>query len=302
VTPSDIGHHIHTTGNFVNLGAFYDCVCQPSHNFFGGTNLQRGILIDAPTVSALTFIDCDVETYGGGFSSNEVGFAITSSGSATQIVVENLYCEGTQVQLANVLYSSFVGITDNTTAVSGNLVGTIVGNGAVRQCKFVGCNVNVVNQSSATSYGNLWEVCNVRTTWTDNSTGPVDRRINCLFSGALVRDWGGTDPVNLTVGSSGTISGNIDCYTSNYYRIVEIAGVTAFPVYLPLHPVLGFEITIVIVNASGGVGAPPTFAGGYHMTSNTPGSPANAQESTYRFRYNGTNFMQLDTPAANVPD
>jgi hypothetical protein len=301
VSASDIGHGIHVTGGFVNLGTFYDCVTQPSTNFFGGSNAMRGILIDCSSSTSLTFIGCDVESYGGAAGS-EVGFAVTSSGSVSQLTVINLYQEGTQVQLTSVVFSTFIGLTDATVATSGNSVGTLVLNAGTRQNLFVGVSLNVLNESSASNYGNTFQNCNIRTTWTDNSTGPVDRRLNCLVpGGGIVRDWGGTDSVNINQTSAGTAAAP-NCFTSNFYRLVEIAGAIAFTINAPSNPVLGFEMTIVIANATGGAGPQPTFAAGYHMTSNTPANPANGNESTFRFKYNGSTFQQIAAPAATVPD
>lgn len=300
VTPSDVGHHIHITGGFVNLGSFHDCITLPSNGFFGGSNAHRGILIDCTTSEGLSFYDCDVETYAGGFASNEVGFAVTSSGVVQQLLVNNLYCEGTQVQLSNVQFSKFQGISDNTALTSGNFVGTIVGGGAIRQNKFVACNVNVVNQSSATSYGNLWECCNVRTTWTDNSTGPTDRRLMCLFSGGLIRDWGGTDATSVTIPAS-TPNQTPNCFPSNYYRYVANGTSAAYAINAPLNPANGFELTIVIANLSGGAGPQPTFNAIFHMASNTPANPSNGNELTYVFKFNSSKWEQVNTPPTSIP-
>jgi hypothetical protein len=79
VTPSDVGHHIHLTGGFVNLVSIYDVVCPPSRNFFGGLGLHRGILLDASSSLGLKIDGADVESYGG--NQTAIVFTVAPTGT-----------------------------------------------------------------------------------------------------------------------------------------------------------------------------------------------------------------------------
>jgi hypothetical protein len=226
----------------------------------------------------------------------EVGFSVTSSGAVQQLTMIGCDFEGTQIQLANCVQCNFIGLQDGASG------GSLTLNAGCRNNNFLGVGLAAVLEASASNYGNLFENCTFRSpSWQDLSTTPVDRRINCLSGGALIRDWGGTDAVTVTIPSSSP-NQTPNCWASNYYRYVENNTSVAFTINTPLNPVVGFELTIVIVNSSGGAGVQPTFSSGFHMTSNTPSIPSNGQEATYVFKYNGTTFQQLNTPATVVPD
>jgi hypothetical protein len=358
VNPSDVGYHMHLTGGFVNLVSIYDVVCPPSRNFFGGTNLHRGIMIDASSSLGLKIDGADVESYGGNstavtftalptgssgsltgwtlgaetgmlkFSDGEIRIAaITSGGAATWspaltgaptvnatmsmmevgiqvtavcqgLSLKQIYLAQTQVQLATCSFCHLDCVQDDGSYASGGLL--VLAN-ACRTNALTACTVDGINESSALNYGNTYTACEGRDAWLDQSTGPVSRRINCIVAGTLAFDWGGTDPTNLTV-TSGGLSSGINCFNGGYWRIVQTAGAIAFNVPIPSNPTPGFDLQIDIANATGGGGVQPTFNAIYHMITNTPAIPANGTQSSYRFKFNGTNWVQQFAPPVGVPD
>lgn len=296
VNPSDVGHHFYLTGGFVNNVSLYDCIGLPSHNFFGSTNLQRGIKMDCASSFGVNIIGGDFETYQGG-APYEVGIDIIPSGSCQALTLTGVYYEGTTIQLANTVNSNIGPLADGNVPNTSFILGA-----ACRNNTITGVTAALINDSSTQNYGNTFIACNARTTWTDNSTGPVDRRISCLLSGALIRDWGGTDPVSVTIPAA-SANQTPNCFTSGFYRYVENASSIAFLVNAPLNPVPGFVLVIHWANLSGGAGVALTFNAIFHLTggTNTPAIPATGNQVAYAFRFNGTNWMQEYVFAASVP-
>lgn len=85
--------------------------------------------------------------------------------------------------------------------------------------------------------------------------------------------------------------------------VVPVNDAVAFTIGAPINPPLaGFtqDLTIVIQNVSGGALGVGTFAALYKMSTNTAPAIANGFSRSFRFYWNGTNWVEQFATAADV--
>lgn len=288
VNPSDVGHHFYLTGGFVNNVSLYDCLGLPSHNFFGSTNLQRALKLDCSSSFGLSIIGGDFETYQGG-APFETSIDINPSGSIQALLLTGVYYEGTTITISNMLNSNIGPLADGNVANTSFILGA-----ACRNNTLTGVTAATINDSSALNYGNTFIACNARTTWTDNSTGPGDRRIACLAAGTLVLDWGGES--NVVLAYSAAITANL--FQGKKFRIVATNGV-AFSIAVT-NPTDGHEFDLCILNTSGGALGAITWPANFRMAAWT--SPATGFSRSIKFVYDSVNWIERSRTTVDVPN
>ena len=116
-------------------------------------------------------------------------------------------------------------------------------------------------------------------------------QISANFQGTWVRDGG----VDLTFGASVTI----DASAGRTFSLVATSNI-AFAIANPTNPGYLQEITITILNASGGPLGAVTWGTAFKLAAWT--SPANVFSRSISFRYNGTNWVEFSRTPADVPN
>jgi hypothetical protein len=116
-------------------------------------------------------------------------------------------------------------------------------------------------------------------------------QVSANFSGTWVREGG----VDLTFGASVAV----DASLGHSFSVVATSNI-AFAIANPTNPGYLQEITITVLNASGGPLGAVTWGTAFKLATWT--SPANVFSRSISFRYNGTNWVEISRTPADVPN
>ncbi|HLA60964.1 MAG TPA: hypothetical protein VK626_01840, partial [Nitrospiraceae bacterium] len=133
--------------------------------------------------------------------------------------------------------------------------------------------------------GNHFPVCNV----TDIELGSVSVSGTTQQVGVIAKR------ITITYSASMTIDASI----GNEFDITATNG-TAFTINAPTNPVDGQAITVTIANNSGGALGAVTWNAVFKMSAWT--QPANNNNRSITFKYNGTNWQQISQTGVDVPN
>jgi hypothetical protein len=116
-------------------------------------------------------------------------------------------------------------------------------------------------------------------------------------SKSLTLNVGSINEVLVTDTYSASITPN--AAVGNYHQITATNG-TAFTINAPTNPVTGECLELMIRNTSGGALGVITWNAVFKMAAWT--SPATANSRSIRFRYDGTNWVEVSRVAADIPN
>lgn len=83
-------------------------------------------------------------------------------------------------------------------------------------------------------------------------------------------------------------------------QVLTITDNVAFTIDVPTNPTTGQELTLTIRNTSGGALGAATFNAVFKMSAWT--NPATATSRSITWRYNGTNWVQINQTGVDVPN
>ena len=233
---------------------------------------------------------------------NDPGSAIILAGSGnthpnTGVSIYSFY---TAITAPSTATNKFTGYhSDLSSAAAAFTLSSLTHFHAFSATKGAGSTINSVSGFIAsnaiavgtTNYGFYSDINSATNTWALRMAGTADSQ----FDGPLVIKRAIFTEVTITYSASMTPDAS-----AGDSQIITATNATAFTINAPSNPRTGQRLRITLRNTSGGVLGAATWNAVYKMTAWT--NPANGFSRTIEFEYNGTNWIEHDRTAADVPN